>query len=82
MSAVGLPQSAVLPFALAMAYQRHGMEGFIKSRWRNIAYATRYGKGCTLNDALSLDLRAIGDYMDAIGYCVEQEAKASKVKKR
>lgn len=82
MFAAGLPKSAVPSFALSFSYQQVGMKGFIKSRWRNIAYATRYGKGCTINDALSLDLRAIGDYIEAIAYCVEQEAKASKVKKR
>lgn len=78
MLAAGFPQSAVFPFALAFAYQLVGTEGFTRSRWRNIAYATRYGKGCTLFDALSLDLRSMGDYVEAIAYCVDQEAKASK----
>lgn len=82
MFAAGLPGPAVPSFALIFAYQLLGMKGFTQSRWRSVAYATRYGKGCTLNDALSLDCKGIGDYIEAIAYCVEQEAKASKVKKR
>ena len=74
----GLPQSAALPFALSMAYLKLGTKSFVRSRWRNVAYATRYGKGCSLQDALSLDVKSMGDYIEAVAFCVEQEAKAAK----
>ena len=73
---------ACIYFGLALSYDKRALRKFSQTRWRNIAYATRYGKGCTLTEALSLDLRGLADYVEAVGYCVEQEAKAAKPKKR
>ncbi len=82
MFAAGLPGPAVLQFALSLAYGQNGMKGLIRSRWRNIAYATRYGKGCTLSEAIGLDAKSMNDYIEALNHCLNEEAKASKVKKR
>lgn len=82
MLGAGLPPNSIVPFALAMAYKERGFRPFVRARWRNIAYCVRYGKGVSLAEALSLDIKSMGDLTEALAYCIQQEAKASKPKKR
>jgi hypothetical protein len=78
MRAVGLLGLAVRYFSLSMAYSDGAVDDFVKARWRNIAYATRYGKGCSLLEAMSLDTRSMNEYGEAVSYCLEQESRATK----
>jgi hypothetical protein len=82
MTSVGLRGLAVFTYALAFSYERRGLNKIRREKWLNIAFATRYGKGCTLRDALSLDMRSLADYIEALGKCVEEENKALKSKRR
>ncbi len=82
MARVGLRGLACIYFALAVAYDKRAIKKFSQQRWRNVAYATRYGKGCSLGEALSLDLNALSGYVEALSYCVNEEAKAAKPKKK
>ena len=46
--------------------------------WKRVAYATRYGKGCSLGEALGLDGWALNGYLEALNEIVKEENEASR----
>ena len=52
-------------------------EQYSKRRWDDVAYATRYGKGCSLREALGLDTQGMSQYVSALDRIVQKENKKS-----
>ncbi len=50
----------------------------MKKVWKRVAYATRYGKGCSLNEALTMDQVDLNGYLDALSEIVTEENKANR----
>lgn len=46
--------------------------------WKRVAYATRYGKGVGLREALQMDQQHLNGFLEALSALVEEENRASK----
>lgn len=60
------------------AWRSIGEEEGRRLVWKRVAYATRYGKGCSLVEALNLDNHALSGYLGALGELVREENEANK----
>lgn len=57
-----------------------GAEAVTDHIWDNISYATRYGKGTGLREALELPYEELTEYLRALSRIVDAEVIASKAK--
>ena len=58
-----------------------GVEEGIHRVWKRVAYAVRYGKGVTLQEAMRLEHRDLSCLLEALSEIVEEENKANKGKR-
>jgi hypothetical protein len=65
----------------ALAWRAVGVEEGLAKVWKRVAYATRYGKGCGLEEALNLDGYQLNGYLEALGTLVEEENAANKARR-
>jgi hypothetical protein len=77
---VRLPELLSFWVAHALAWPAVSVEAGRELVWKRVAYATRYGKGCSLGEALALDTEALGGYLQALGQLVKEENEAAKSK--
>lgn len=65
-------------FALVHAYGQTTVEEIEDRLWQRLAYATRYGRGITLTEALRLGTYELLRYNLALNHIVEQENSSAK----
>ena len=68
------------PWAYVAACAEIGEEAITDHIWDCIGYATRYGKGTGLKDALELPYEELTQYLRALSRIVDAEVIASKAK--
>lgn len=50
----------------------------IPAIWKKVAFATRYGKGVSLTEALKLSCEDLSSLCNALSEIVQEEAEAAK----
>lgn len=72
---VQVPLAASIAFAFAWkkANELKAAEGDL---WKRVAYATRYGKGCSLTEAMNLPIDGLSAYISALAEIVEEENRS------
>jgi hypothetical protein len=65
----------------ALAWRKVSAEEGRHRVWKRVAYATRYGKGVTLSEVLSLDQMQLNGFLEALSDLVKEENEANKPKR-
>lgn len=68
-----------MTLALCFAWKKaNELEAAKGDLWKRVAYATRYGKGCTLTEVMNLPVEHLSNYITALDQIVEEENRPTK----
>ncbi len=76
-----MPAGIAFAAAWVLAWRAVSTEEALELLWRNVAYATRYGRA-TLTEALLLDQLALEQFLGAVGSIVEKENETTGLNNR